>query len=218
MLWALWARRTLRDVGELEPEVAGGEQARDFLVDADAGPGVCGGIELLRRCQAVGFPVGELLAFGDFLAKQVGVDFLQAHVLDADLLHFVLQLDEGAPGEVGAMVQVVEIVLQRQAHLRDRLVFQQTDDGPWQSLHQVQAEQEAAVVAGHLQQGHAVGVAAPEGGPCLGVEAQDGQREQIADGPLGLLCALDDVDASGELCTGQVVEQGFVVLVVDGFH
>lgn len=48
------------------------------LVDAYAGPGIGGGIELLCLGQGVGLPVGQALALGNLFLKKEGIDFLQA--------------------------------------------------------------------------------------------------------------------------------------------
>ena len=76
--------------GFLRDEVAGHE----VVVDAQTSPGVDGGIALLGFGELRGLPVSELLALADFLVKNDGVDFLQAHVGDSYLGHFVLYVDE----------------------------------------------------------------------------------------------------------------------------
>ena len=63
--------------------VAGLGETADFLVEADAGPGVGGGIETLAVGKRVGLPVGEPLALADLLVEEVGIELLQRLVLDA---------------------------------------------------------------------------------------------------------------------------------------
>ena len=57
--------------------VAGLGETADFLVEADAGPGVGGGIETLAVGKRVGLPVGEPLALANLLVEEVGIELLQ---------------------------------------------------------------------------------------------------------------------------------------------
>lgn len=143
------------------------------MVDVEAGPGVGGGIELLRLRQRLGLPVAQALRLRYLLVEQDAVDFLQALVFDAEGAHILLQLHVGPRLEGCPLVQHHEVVAQREAHLRYGGAFQQLDDGH-REPRLVQAEQEAVVFGGHLQQRHLVDPPLAERGPRLGVDAQHG--------------------------------------------
>ena len=66
----------------------------EVIVDAQAGPSVDRGIDLLPRAQLLGFPVAQTLTFGDAAVEDYAVDFLQARIRDVEIFHHCLQVDE----------------------------------------------------------------------------------------------------------------------------
>ena len=152
----------------------------EVLVDAQACPGVDGGIALLGFGELWGFPVGELLSLADLVLEEDGVDLLQAHVADAVLLDEVLELDEAGWMDVGDAGQLVKVVGGGESDLGDAVVLEELLEwGGDAGL--VQAEQEGMVVGSQLQQGDVVALAAVEAGPGLGIESA------IAEGAQGAL-------------------------------
>jgi hypothetical protein len=121
--------------------------------------------------QIVGFPVGQLLALCDFLTEEIGVNFLQAHVLNAQGLHLMLELDERSGFEIPAFAQL-RMSPERESDLRDGVVAEQADDGVGH-VDAVETEEEGHVAGGHLQQGYLMVDIPAEGGACLGVESQN---------------------------------------------
>ena len=69
-------------------------QAHQLFVELDTGPRIDGGIGLLLILKDVTLPVRKEVCLADTLTEQVGLEFLKAQVLDADLSHAVLQVDE----------------------------------------------------------------------------------------------------------------------------
>ena len=70
--------------------VARTRQAAKLVIEIDAGPGIRGSVHTLAVGQHVGLPVGEALALTNLLMEQVGVEFLERHVLDTYATHLVL--------------------------------------------------------------------------------------------------------------------------------
>ena len=136
------------------------------LVDAYAGPGIGGSIQLLCLGQGVGLPVGQALALGNlFLKKEC---MIQALFFDAERGHVVLQLHPVAHARVFlvAAAQHGEIIFQRQAdfeHVVLKELFQEV-----RQPEVVQAEQEAGSVSAD-QEGHLVDGSLPERRACFGV-------------------------------------------------
>lgn len=62
----------------------------ELLVEMNAAPCIRSGISALSLSELLGFPVAESLRLADFLMEEVGVDFLQAHILDAEFLSHIL--------------------------------------------------------------------------------------------------------------------------------
>lgn len=89
----------------------------ELLVDMNAAPCVRGGISALSLSELLGFPVAESLSLADFLMEEVGVDFLQAHILDAEFLSHILQLDEISRLEIASAMQLQEVIMPRQSPL-----------------------------------------------------------------------------------------------------
>ena len=63
---------------------------------------------MLCHCQFGRFPVGELLAFGYFLAKEDSINLLQADIVNAILSHFLLQVYESRRLQVTELVKHLE--------------------------------------------------------------------------------------------------------------
>ena len=174
-------------------EVAG----LQVLVDAEAGPGVDGGIALLGFGELGRFPVGELLVFADFLLEEDGIDFLQAHVGDVILLDRLLQLDESSRGEVANTAQLMKVVGGGNAHFDVLGVFEVLlERGGDAGL--IDAEEESVTVGGQLQQGDVVPLASLECGARLGVESDTRCRMQRVDGTFDLRDGVNDMDVSRE--------------------
>ena len=72
----------------------------------NAAPCIRSGISALSLSELLGFPVAESLRLADFLMEEVGVDFLQAHILDAEFLSHILQLDEISRLEIASAMQL----------------------------------------------------------------------------------------------------------------
>ena len=81
----------------------------------------------------------------------------------------------------------------------------------------VEAEEEADVVGGYLQQGHLVLLAALEGGARLCVEPQQRLAEEIVDGFFRLSRRENDDDSSLKLRYRKCGDESFIVFVVDNF-
>ena len=89
----------------------------EVLIDAQAGPGVDGGIALLCLGELGGFPVRELLPLADLLMEKDGEDLLEAHVGDAVLFDHLLQLDESSRMQIAHPGKLMEVVGGGEAHL-----------------------------------------------------------------------------------------------------
>ena len=191
--------------------------AEHFLVQLYAGPGVGGGVLLLRLAQAGCFPVGEPLSLAYLLPEDVGIELLQAHVLDAHLPCHVLQLDEGSRLEALALAQGAQVVVPGESDLGDGIVLQQVDKAVGEA-YPVKAKEEADFGAAHLQQCDGMLPPLGEGRPCLRIEAQEGLLREVADGSLGVALAADDFYVSGEDCAGQAGDEALVVSVNYSLH
>ena len=156
-------------------------------------PSVNGCVTLLGVGELGGFPVGELLAFADFLLEKDGKDLLQAHVRNLILCDQLLQLDESCGMDVANAGELVEVVGSRQTDLGVTAVFEELLEwGGDAGL--VQAKQEGVVVGSQLQQGDVVALTAAEAGSRLGVKADDACRAQCSDGAFYLRDGVDDMD------------------------
>ena len=82
--------------------VQSGSEFLKLLVYFYACPCVGCGIYFLFLCQGGGIPVGEPFALGYFFAEDVSIDFLQAHVLNTDILHSFLQFYIFSETEIAA--------------------------------------------------------------------------------------------------------------------
>lgn len=88
-------------------EEAGGH----IVVDADACMGVEGGVVLLGRRKLRGFPVGELLAFGDTHAEENCVNPAQRVVGDSVVFNELLEVGESGGAEGGETVKAMEVIV-----------------------------------------------------------------------------------------------------------
>ena len=82
-----------------------------FLIKTDTSPGICGSIVLLFLREHISLPVGELFALGDSFAKEVGIEFGKAHILDTKLSHVVLQVDEATSIEFATLMELEKVIM-----------------------------------------------------------------------------------------------------------
>lgn len=98
---------------------------REIIIDADACECVERGVGLLIGRELVGFPVGEPLAFGYPLAEDDGVDAGQTVVGNTELFHVGLQVDEAVGIERADLVEIVEIIMNRESDFQYLFVLKQ---------------------------------------------------------------------------------------------
>ena len=125
--------------------------------------------------------------------EDVGVELLEAEVLDAEVAHHLLQINKAAGGKIGPMVEHIHVVAQGKADLRHGRVLQQMDDTRGYA-HLVETEEVALVPPAHLEQGDQVVLAFVEDGARLRIDAQDGLVEKFLYRFLCLLLARDRDD------------------------
>lgn len=124
---------------------------RHAAVKVNDGVGVGRCVDALLLVEVVGLPVGELCALGDALTEEVGPEFLKAHVLDAHACGEGLQVDvSGGMKALAAMGEHAEVVVEREANLENRWIFEEFDEAG-REAHKVEAEEEADAVACNLQ-------------------------------------------------------------------
>ena len=153
--------------------IARGSQPQIFLIEMDTGPGIGGGILFLLVVEHIGLPIGELLVLADTQSEEIGIEFLQTQIFNAQTLHAILDVDEGTGLEIAEFVQHVQIIVERQSHLGHRLVFQEADDGR-SHTDMVEPEEKTDLFGSHLQQRHLVECAAFERGTRLRIDAEEG--------------------------------------------
>lgn len=130
--------------------VVGSHQLHYLVVELYARPGVDSGILLLLVGEYIRLPVGEALSFADFLAEEVGVEFLQAFILDTDIADDVLDVDEPTRFELATAMEREQVVVPRETNHRHEFVAEQAHERIGQT-DVVETEQKALVVGGNLQ-------------------------------------------------------------------
>ena len=179
------------------------------IVDAQACPGVDGGIALLGVGELRRFPVGELLSFADFLLEKDGVDLLQSHLNDLILLDQLLQFNKPGGMDVAHARELVEVIGGGQADFGATFVLKVVLQGLGDTG-LVDAEEECIVIGGQLQQGDVVTLAAAETWARLGVKPDDVRGAQGSHGALDLGDGVDDMDLPREADEGHLVHGLFV--------
>ena len=144
----------------------------------NAAPCIRSGISALSLSELLSFPVAESLRLADFLMEEVGVDFLQAHILDAEFLSHILQLDEISRLEIASAMQLQEVIMPRQSHFRHPFILQESDDG-WCHTREIQAEEIAYIAGTHLQQRHLEVHTLGETWSCLRIHTQNILSQEI---------------------------------------
>ena len=97
----------------------------------------------------------------------------------------LLKVDEIAWRKLCPLVELEDIIMPRKAHLGNRLIFQQTNDGRRQSQ-VIEAEEETRVMSGHLQEGHFVILSFLERRTRLRINAENGLGQEVVNGSLSL--------------------------------
>ena len=69
-------------------------QSLQFLVNLDTRPGIDSSILFLTVVQDVTFPIRQSLVLTDALAKKVGIELLEAQVLNTYLPNMILNVDK----------------------------------------------------------------------------------------------------------------------------
>ena len=87
-----------------------------FVIEVDARPSVYGGILLLLVGEHVCLPVGESLALAYLLTEEVGIQLLQALVLNTDIAYYVLNVDKPSGWELGTSIKLHYVVVPREPH------------------------------------------------------------------------------------------------------
>jgi hypothetical protein len=122
-----------------------------FLIETDASPGISGSIVLLFLREHISLPVGELFALGDSFAKEVGIEFGKAHILDTKLSHMVLQVDEAASIEFATLMELEKVIMPRETNLLDLGRFEQLDDRSTEP-YPVETKEETGIVGADLKE------------------------------------------------------------------
>ena len=89
----------------LKREITRRSQSKIFFIKHDTSPRVGGCIGFLLVAEHISLPIRQLLRLADFLSEKIGIEFLEAFVIYAQLLHVILQVDEQARGEIAPLVQ-----------------------------------------------------------------------------------------------------------------
>ena len=63
--------------------IARGSQPQIFLIEMDTGPGIGGGILFLLVVEHIGLPIGELLVLADTQSEEIGIEFLETQIFNA---------------------------------------------------------------------------------------------------------------------------------------
>lgn len=130
--------------------VVGSHQLHYFVVELYARPCVNSGILFLLVGKHVRLPIGEALSFADFLAEEVGVEFLQTFILDTDIADDVLYVDEPAWFELATAMEREQVVVPRETNHWHEFVAEQAHERIGQT-DVVETEQKALVVGSNLQ-------------------------------------------------------------------
>lgn len=130
--------------------VVGSHQLHYLVVELYARPCVDSGILLLLVGKHVRLPVGEALSLADFLAEEVGVEFLQAFILDTDIADDILDVDEPTRFELATAMEREQIVVPRKTNHWHEFVAEQAHERIGQT-DVVETEQKALVMGGNLQ-------------------------------------------------------------------
>ena len=170
---------------------------QQFVVDADADPGVGCGVDALLVGERRGFPVAQALGLGDPLSEDDGREFAQALLLDAPLRGDGLQVDEPLVAEVADLAQRAQVAGDVGADLQHPGVFEQLQDG-LRKGDLVEPEEVADLRCGELEQRDAERHARAERGACLGVEPDDGLLGETLAGRGDVALVVDDADFAPE--------------------
>jgi hypothetical protein len=132
----------------------------------------------------IGSTVALFGFFADFLAEEVGVEFLQAFILDTDIADDVLDVDEPTWFELATAMEREQVVVPRKTNHWHEFVAEQAHERIGQT-DVVETEQKALVVGSYLEQRNLMVLSTAECRARLGVDPQHVAREKIVDSAVG---------------------------------
>lgn len=183
------------------------------FIEIDTRPCVRRGIKLLLIVEYLVFPVRQLFTLGYTFVKDIGVQLLEAHVLDAQRLHIVLEVDEIARFERRTLMQHQHVIAQRKPHFRNGRIFEEPFNTVWYT-DDVQSEQKTYFTVARLQKCNFMVLSLPEDGARLGINADDVTREQVINRFLSLSFIQDNDNLAWKSNSWQLRYSAFVEFVV----